>query len=79
VVGSTARSGTADTFELPNPIPKSFPLPGDALGLAVDKLDHHWFVAEGNLAAEYEYPSGKLLGTVTPCNNCSTLGIAFDR
>jgi hypothetical protein len=52
---NTAGGGFADTFELPNPTPKSFALTGVPVGMAIDPLDHHWFVADAmdDVAAEY--------------------------
>jgi hypothetical protein len=70
----------AETFELPNPNPKTFPLLGIPIGMAINKLDHHWFVADANnqYTAEYAYPSGKLIGTVLCPSPCSPDGIAVD-
>jgi hypothetical protein len=61
-----ARSGTADTFELPNHTPTTFPLGSYPCALAINRLDHHWFVADpaDKVAVEYDYPSGKLIGTI---------------
>ena len=73
-------AGFADTFELPNPNPKTIPLSGDAVAMAVNKLDHHMFVTDAlnNDAAEYSYPSGKLIGTVPGNTNAGLFGIAVD-
>lgn len=61
-----ARAGTADTFELPNRTPTTFRLGSYPCALAVNRLDHHWFVADpaDKVAAEYDYPSGTLIGTI---------------
>jgi hypothetical protein len=72
--------GQADTFELPNPNPKTFPLVGAPIGMAINELDHHWFVTDtnNNDAAEYLYPSGKLVGTVPGNQYGDLMGIAVD-
>jgi predicted secreted protein len=61
-----AHPGTAYTFELPNPNPKTFPLNGTPNGMAINAADHHWYVANqlDDYAAEYSYPGGTLIGTV---------------
>ena len=61
-----AISGTADTFELPNHTPTTFPLGSYPCALAINRLDHHWFVADpvDQTAAEYAYPSGGLIGMI---------------
>jgi hypothetical protein len=71
---------TADTFELPNRIPKTFPLTGSPSGLAIDEHDHHWFIADpiNDDAAEYLYPSGALVGTVTDSPRGEMVDIAVD-
>jgi DNA-binding beta-propeller fold protein YncE len=73
---------SADTFELPNPNPKTFPIVGAPWGMAINPLDHHWFVADsGSVGAEeYLYPSGALVGTVAvnPCCVGLAAGIAVD-
>jgi hypothetical protein len=72
--------GLADTFELPNPKPKSFPLLGIPIGMAINPLDHHWFVADAmnDDAAEYSYPGGTLIGTVPGNSGGDLVGIALD-
>jgi len=72
--------GQAETFELPNPNPKTFPVLGIPVGMAINELDHHWFVtdAANNDAAEYLYPGGKLVGTVPGNPNGDPMGIAID-
>jgi hypothetical protein len=71
---------TADTFELPNPKPSTFPLTGYPECVAIDKHNRHWFVSDGanNIASEYTYPSGSLVGTVPGNPGGSTSGIAVD-
>ena len=73
---------TADTFELPNPNPKTFLVEGAPWGMAIDPTDHHWFIADpGSLGAEeYSYPSGRLIGfvRVNPCCIGLPVGIAVD-
>jgi hypothetical protein len=69
-----------DTFELPNPVPKTIPLSGYPIAMAIDAPRHHLFItdADNNDAAEYLYPSGVLIGTV-PGNSGGFLdGIAVD-
>jgi len=75
-----SNAATADTFELPNPMPRTFRLAGKPLGMAINERDHHWFVADINNqdAAEYLYPSGKLVGTVPCCAGGLAFGIAVD-
>jgi len=75
-----AGGGTADTFELPNPMPKMFPLVGVPVGMAINPLDHHWFVADAmsNNAAEYSYPGGALIGTVPGNTGGDPVGMAVD-
>ena len=72
--------GVADIFNLPNPHPRTFPLAGAPTGMAINKLDRHWFVADGlnNDAAEYLYPGGKLVGTVPGNSGGGTFGVAVD-
>jgi hypothetical protein len=73
------QAGLAETFELPNPSPKTFPV-GDPVGIALSESDHHLFVADqrNNDAAEYSYPGGKLIGTVPGMPFGLPYGIAFD-
>ena len=75
-----AGGGFADTFELPNPKPKTFPLLGVPVGMAINPLDHHWFVADAmnDNAAEYSYPGGTLIGTVPGNSGGDLVGIALD-
>ena len=63
-----------------NPTPVSFPLIGEPTGMAINKLDHHWFVADArnDNAAEYSYPRGKLIGTVPGNPNGIPQGVAVD-
>jgi hypothetical protein len=70
----------ADTFELPNPKPKSFPVGGCPEGLAMETQDRHLFVTESAVpvAAEYSYPAGKLVGTVRFSNQTFPFGVAVD-
>jgi len=76
----SVHKSTADTFELPNPKPKTFALVGIPFGMAINELDDHWFVADpqNNDAAEYLYPSGKLVGTVPGNLGGDLIGIAID-
>ncbi|HEY7980504.1 MAG TPA: hypothetical protein VID19_03400 [Candidatus Eremiobacteraceae bacterium] len=71
---------TADTFELPNPTPKTFALTGIVFGMALSRQDHHWFVADAlnNVADEYAYPSGHLIGTVPGSAGGNLIGVAID-
>lgn len=72
--------GQAETFELPNPNPSTFPVVGIPAGMAINELDRHWFVADGadNIAEEYSYPSGVLIGTVSGTSGGAMIGIAVD-
>jgi hypothetical protein len=71
---------TADTFELPNPNPKTFPHAGIPQGVAISVHDRHWFVADAqnNDAAEYECPSGKLVGTLPGNPGGAFVGMTID-
>jgi hypothetical protein len=74
------QAGLVETFELPNPSPKTFPVTGDPVGMALSESDHHLFVAvqRNNYAAEYSYPGGKLIGTLPGMPFGLLYGIAFD-
>jgi hypothetical protein len=76
------RTGNAvDTFELPNPSPSTFPLvTGWPTEMAIDRHDHHVFVADQDHsdAAEYLYPSGTLVGTVQINSQGRAIGVAID-
>ena len=80
LVAIDAGALTADTFELPNPKPKTFPLTGMPGGVDINPLDHHLFTTDlaNNDAAEYSYPSGKLIGTVAGNPGANLVGIAVD-
>ncbi|HEY5096257.1 MAG TPA: hypothetical protein VII69_14185 [Candidatus Eremiobacteraceae bacterium] len=80
LLANDAQPGTADTFELPNPKPKTFPIASGSLDLAIDMLNRHWFAldSQNSNAAEYLYPSGVLVGTVSCGTNCIASGIAVD-
>jgi hypothetical protein len=72
---------TADTFELPNPKPKTFSLvAGAAVGMTINPTNNHVFVADPdvNNAAEYLYPRGTLVGTVPGNQGGFPTGIAID-
>jgi hypothetical protein len=76
---------TADTFELPNPVPSTFSLqhggrPPEPAGMAINALDRHWFVADLNTndALEYTYPGGRLIGKVPGNPDGAAIGIAVD-
>lgn len=71
---------SADTFELPNPSPSTFPIAGGPFGMAIDSKGRHWFTTDvvHNNAAEYAYPSGTLVGTVFGNISGSATGIAVD-
>jgi hypothetical protein len=73
-------TGKAETFELPNPVPSTFPVVGTPYGMAINPLDHHWFLTDptNNNAAEYKYPGGRLIGTVPGDPSGQALGIAVD-
>jgi hypothetical protein len=72
---------TADTFELPNPKPKTFSLvAGSGAGMAIGVFADRFFTADptSNTAAEYLYPSGTLVGTVPGNHGGFPVGIAVD-
>jgi hypothetical protein len=69
------------TFELPNAKPVTFPLGGgDPRGLAIGASSRHVFITEliNNDAAEYSYPDGSLVGTVSGSPGATLQGIAYD-
>jgi hypothetical protein len=71
----------AETFELPNPNPKTFHLNIGARAAAISEDNKHFFVADAsnNDAAEYSYPFGDLVGTVPdPNSKGAPDGIAVD-
>ena len=76
------RDNRAFTFELPNPKPIAFRLiDGQPMGLAINPLDHDWFVTDtvANSATEYSYPDGHVVGSVVgEPNNGFPSGIAVD-
>jgi len=74
------QAGLADTFELPNPSPKTFAIAGQPVDMALSGSDHHLFIADAlnHDAAEYTYPGGKLLGTVPGSPLGGPAGIAVD-
>jgi hypothetical protein len=71
---------TADTFELPNPNPSTFPISGFPLAMAISKDLRHMFVinAYHKNAEEYSYPDGALVGAVSGPQNSILAGIAVD-
>ena len=74
------QAGLADTFELPNPNPKTFAVVGQPVDMALSGSDHHLFIADAlnHDAAEYSYPGGKLIGTVPGSPLGGPDGIAVD-
>jgi hypothetical protein len=72
---------TADTFELPNPGPSTFPIAGFPDAMAMSNHDHQMFVINGNHndAEEYSYPDGALIGTVNGQQDSILAGIAVDK
>ncbi len=78
LVSDTSR--IAETFELPNPRPKTFPLIGFPYGMAISRSDHHWFIGDwsGPAVREFAYPSGKLIGAVKGAQNGWLRGVAVD-
>lgn len=80
LVLADASPSLCETFELPNPVPKTFSVYGHPQGIAINKLDNHLFVADQNdLASEYSYPSGVMLGSVVVNPpNAWVFGIAVD-
>jgi hypothetical protein len=70
----------ADTYQLPNPNPMSFLMIGEAYGMALNKRNDRWFSAdfENNVAHEYSYPSGQLIGSVPGNKYGFPVGVAVD-
>jgi len=77
LLANDATASTVDTFELPDPQPSTMALPCCPVGMAYDTLHQHWFTTSITYAAEYDYPSFTLIGTV-PANGGAMLGIAVD-
>lgn len=79
IVGDEAQPGLIETFELPNPIPSTFAVTGNPVGIALSASDKHLFVVAfmsgGDGAEEYTYPGGLLVGTV---KSFAPYGIAVD-
>jgi hypothetical protein len=71
---------TADTFELPNPSPSTFPITGFPIAMAMSKDDRHMYVinAYHHDAEEYSYPDGALIGTVNGQQDSILAGVAVD-
>jgi len=80
LLANDAQPGTAETFELPNPHPKTFPIDNGSLDLAIDRSNRHWFAlnSQDSDAAEYSYPSGALVGRVSCEAGCVASGIGVD-
>lgn len=76
------QSARVETFELPNSHPTTFSLPSNSnpYGVAINRLDHHLFIgdSEQRIAAEYLYPSFKLVGTVQGVQGDLVIGVAVD-
>jgi len=72
---------SADTFYLPNPVPSTFSVDAPAGGMAINKLDDHWYISDylADSVNEYSYPGGKIIGYV-PGNSYRGFpdGIAID-
>ena len=77
VLVNDASRSTVDTFELPNPQPSTTGIPCCPIGMAYDTLHQHWFTTSITYAAEYDYPSFTLIGTV-PVTGGAMLGVAVD-
>jgi hypothetical protein len=78
---ATDTSGLGETFELPNPHPKTFPLLGFPYGLAINQSGHHIFIADwsGPKVQEYAYPSGTFIGAVKGAQHGWLRGVAVDQ
>jgi hypothetical protein len=73
-------AATADTFELPNPKPSTFPMVGEPFDMVISTGDRHIFTFDAfhNDALEYSYPDGALVGTVSGVSGGFLDGIAVD-
>jgi hypothetical protein len=73
-------AATADTFELPNPVPSTFPMAAISFDMVLGTGDRSIFTANPllNEAFEYSYPSGTLVGTVSGLPGGGVDGIAVD-
>jgi hypothetical protein len=81
LLADDAQPGFAETFELPNPNPKTFPIDSGSLDMAIDTSNRHWFAldSQNSDAAEYLYPSGAFVGRVQCAPGCIASGIAVDH
>jgi hypothetical protein len=77
LLANDSSASTVDTFELPAPQPATVALPCCPIGMAYDALHQHWFTTSITYAAEYDYPSFTLVGTV-PVTGGAMFGIAVD-
>jgi DNA-binding beta-propeller fold protein YncE len=71
----------SDTFELPNPNAKTFPLQTrESFGVAINAANNHLFITDqaNNVTQEYAYPRGSLLATVPGISNGASTGVAID-
>jgi hypothetical protein len=73
-------AATADTFELPNPTPSTFPLSRYPFDMVISTGDRSIFTFDAylNQALEYSYPDGALIGTVSGVSGGAINGIAVD-
>jgi DNA-binding beta-propeller fold protein YncE len=77
----TDTSGVGETFELPNPNPKTFPIFGHPYGIAMNQSGHHLFIGDwsGPKVQEYAYPSGTFIGAVKGAQYGWLRGVAVDQ
>jgi hypothetical protein len=80
LVVTDVNAATADTFELPNPVPSTFAMAGRPWDLVISAGDHNVFTFNSflNEAVEYSYPGGSLIGSVSGVSGGSIDGIAVD-
>jgi hypothetical protein len=73
-------AATADTFELPNPVPSTFPMAGAPYDMVLSTGDHNIFTINAflNEAVEYSYPGGTLIGSVSGASGGAIDGVAVD-
>ena len=73
-------AATADTFELPNPVPSTFAMAGQPWDVVISTGGRNIFTFNSflNEALEYSYPGGALIGNVPGVSGGAIGGIAVD-
>jgi hypothetical protein len=73
-------AATADTFELPNPVPSTFSMAGRPWDMIISTGGRNIFTFNSflNEAVEYSYPGGALIGSVSGVSGGAISGVAVD-